>query len=76
MIVVKVGYGRKRLEEHLLICSACRDRLESTDEYLAAMRSAANRGAAGGVAVAGGCCALPGADDRFGADLRAIAATF
>ena len=53
MIVVKVGYGRKRLEEHLLICSACRDRLESTDEYLAAMRSAANRGAAGGVAVAG-----------------------
>jgi predicted anti-sigma-YlaC factor YlaD len=29
------------LEEHLLICSECRDRLESTDEYVAAMRSAA-----------------------------------
>jgi hypothetical protein len=28
-------------EEHLLICSACRDRLESTDEYVAAMHSAA-----------------------------------
>jgi hypothetical protein len=29
-----------RLEEHLL-SSACRDRLEFTDEYVAAMRSAA-----------------------------------
>ena len=30
-----------RLEEHLLICSACRDRLTATDGYVAAMRSAA-----------------------------------
>ena len=30
----------ERLEEHLLICSACRDRLESTDQYVAAMRAA------------------------------------
>ena len=29
------------LEEHLLICSACRDRLTATDGYVAAMRSAA-----------------------------------
>ena len=29
------------LEEHLLICGGCRERLESTDEYVAAMRSAA-----------------------------------
>ena len=28
------------LEEHLLICSACRDRLESTDQYVAAMKAA------------------------------------
>jgi predicted anti-sigma-YlaC factor YlaD len=31
----------ERLEEHLLICSACRDRLEAMDEYVAAMRLAA-----------------------------------
>ena len=29
------------LEEHLLICQSCRDRLQTTDEYVAAMRSAA-----------------------------------
>ena len=29
------------LEEHLLICSACRDGQESTDQYVAGMRSAA-----------------------------------
>ena len=32
-----------RLEEHLLICSACRDRLQTTDEYVMAMRSAAGK---------------------------------
>jgi anti-sigma factor RsiW len=40
-----------RLEEHLLICSACRDRLTATEEYVAAMRSAAakiRRGGKGG----------------------------
>jgi hypothetical protein len=26
------------LEEHLLICSECRDRLESTDQYVMAMK--------------------------------------
>ena len=30
-----------RLEEHLLICSACRDRLESTEQYVAAMKAVA-----------------------------------
>jgi hypothetical protein len=30
------------LEEHLLICEECRNNLEHTDEYVAAMRSAAN----------------------------------
>jgi hypothetical protein len=30
-----------RLDEHLLICELCRDRLESTDEYVAAMKAAA-----------------------------------
>jgi anti-sigma factor RsiW len=30
-----------RLEEHLLICSACRNRLQMMDDYVAAMRSAA-----------------------------------
>jgi hypothetical protein len=30
------------LEEHLLLCNHCRDRLESTDEYVAAMRAAAS----------------------------------
>jgi len=29
------------LEDHLLICPGCRDRLEATDEYVAAMKSAA-----------------------------------
>jgi uncharacterized protein with PIN domain len=29
------------LEEHFLICSECRDRLQATDEYVAAMRAAA-----------------------------------
>jgi anti-sigma factor RsiW len=31
------------LEEHFLICSECRDRLQATDEYVAAMRAAAAR---------------------------------
>jgi hypothetical protein len=31
------------LEEHLLICQQCRDRLTATDEYLTAMRSAAKK---------------------------------
>jgi uncharacterized CHY-type Zn-finger protein len=31
----------ERLEEHLLICSACRDRLQFTNEYVAAMKTAA-----------------------------------
>ena len=30
-------------EEHLLICQSCRDRVESTDEYVAAMCSAAGK---------------------------------
>ena len=30
-----------RLEEHLLICSECRNRLQTMDDYVAAMRSAA-----------------------------------
>jgi predicted anti-sigma-YlaC factor YlaD len=30
------------MEEHLLICSACRDRLKSTEQYAAAMNAAAN----------------------------------
>jgi hypothetical protein len=29
------------LEEHLLICPECRDRLKATDAYVAAMKSAA-----------------------------------
>jgi len=29
------------LEEHLLICGGCRDRLTAADEYVAAMHSAA-----------------------------------
>jgi anti-sigma factor RsiW len=29
------------LEEHLLICTACQDRLQATDDYVAAMRAAA-----------------------------------
>jgi anti-sigma factor RsiW len=31
------------LEEHLLICPECRERLTAMDEYLAAMRSAAKQ---------------------------------
>jgi anti-sigma factor RsiW len=30
-----------RLEEHLLICAECRDRLEATDECVATMKAAA-----------------------------------
>jgi len=29
------------LEEHLLVCQSCRDRLEATEAYLAAMKLAA-----------------------------------
>jgi uncharacterized CHY-type Zn-finger protein len=36
------------LEEHLLICSACRDRLTATDEYVTAMCSAAAKIREGG----------------------------
>jgi hypothetical protein len=32
-----------RLEEHLLVCSVCRGRLESTEQYVAVMRSAAGK---------------------------------
>ena len=31
------------LDEHLLICSACRDRLTATYDYLAAMKAAATK---------------------------------
>jgi hypothetical protein len=31
----------ERLEEHLLVCAGCQDRLTATDQYVAAMRSAA-----------------------------------
>ena len=31
------------LEEHFLICSECRDRLQATDQYVAALRSAAGK---------------------------------
>jgi anti-sigma factor ChrR (cupin superfamily) len=31
----------ERLEEHLLICAECRDLLQSTNEYVAAMKEAA-----------------------------------
>lgn|GEM_PF-2059286 len=30
------------LEEHLLICTACQERLQQTDDYVAAMCAAAN----------------------------------
>jgi anti-sigma factor RsiW len=33
------------VEEHLLVCSECRDRLEETDAYIRAIRSAAKRAA-------------------------------
>jgi len=36
------------LEEHLLICSECRDGLTATDGYVAAMRSAAGKIRRGG----------------------------
>lgn len=29
------------IEEHLLICESCQDRLKATDEYLAALKQAA-----------------------------------
>jgi hypothetical protein len=32
-----------RLEEHLLICHPCQDRLRETDEYVAAMKAAAGK---------------------------------
>jgi hypothetical protein len=31
----------ERLEEHLLVCAECSGRLQSTDEFVAAMRAAA-----------------------------------
>jgi hypothetical protein len=31
------------LEEHLLICAECRDRLQTTEQYGASMRSAATK---------------------------------
>ena len=40
------------LEEHLLICSECRDRLESTEQYVAAMRAAAAKIRRGGKGIA------------------------
>ena len=33
--------GVESLEEHCLICAECRDRLEATEAYLAAMKLAA-----------------------------------
>jgi hypothetical protein len=30
----------QRVEEHLLVCAECRERLNSTDEYVDAMRAA------------------------------------
>lgn len=38
----------ERLEEHLLICSECRNRLQMMDDYVAAMRSAAAKLRGGG----------------------------
>lgn len=35
--------GLARVEEHLLVCAACRERLEERDAYVAAMRAAAAR---------------------------------
>ena len=32
---------RDRFEEHLLICEFCRNRVEKSDDYIAAMREAA-----------------------------------
>ena len=31
------------LEEHLLICQPCQDRLQATDEYVVAIRAAAGK---------------------------------
>jgi uncharacterized CHY-type Zn-finger protein len=36
------------LEEHLLICAECRDRLTAADDYVAAMEAAAAKIRAGG----------------------------
>ena len=36
------------LEEHLLICAECRQRLQATEQYVAAMREAAARMTASG----------------------------
>jgi predicted anti-sigma-YlaC factor YlaD len=33
--------GVKGIDEHLLKCSACRDRLQAAEEYVTAMREAA-----------------------------------
>ena len=33
----------ERLEEHLLICAECRNRLEFTDQYVAAIKAAAGK---------------------------------
>jgi anti-sigma factor RsiW len=33
----------EQLEEHLLVCQSCRDRLEATDRYVAAMKAAAGK---------------------------------
>jgi anti-sigma factor RsiW len=33
----------ERLEEHLLICHQCQDRLRETDAYVAAMKAAAGK---------------------------------
>jgi predicted anti-sigma-YlaC factor YlaD len=37
------GLEVKPVEEHLLTCSACREKLQEADEYVAAMRSAARK---------------------------------
>ena len=36
-------FGCATLEEHLLICQSCRDRLEFTDQYVAAIKAAAGK---------------------------------
>lgn len=35
------------LEEHLFVCSECRDRLTATDEYVVAIKAAAKIGQSG-----------------------------
>ena len=42
-LFLREGAAVEFLEEHLLICSECRDRLLTTDEYVAAMKAAAAR---------------------------------